>query len=223
MNIATAAAVAALVGAALVAGPSAPRETPHAQLADSDHGPRPTARTVRGSITRSAGAAHAAGPPPGHTGGFGEPTCQSCHSEYPLDVEGTLSVEGLPERYAPGDTYAVTVVLRSTGMARAGFQGAVRFAEGERSGRQAGTLQALDARLQVVTDSLSGVQYVQHRIGGTDVPDPEVVTWTFAWTAPAAHGPVAIHLAANSANGDDSPFGDLIYTAERRIDVRRGK
>src|SRR5690606_8758969 len=42
-------------------------------------------------------------PPPAHTGGFGEPTCQQCHFDAPLnDPGGALYVEGLPERYTPG-------------------------------------------------------------------------------------------------------------------------
>jgi len=43
------------------------------------------------------GAVHEEGPPPGHTGGFGEPTCQECHSEFDVNASsGALGVEDSP-------------------------------------------------------------------------------------------------------------------------------
>jgi hypothetical protein len=37
---------------------------------------------------------------------------------------------------------------------------------------------------------------------------------------PGAPAVVALHVAANSANGDDSPLGDLICSEELRLRVR---
>jgi hypothetical protein len=42
--------------------------------------------------------------------------------------------------------------------------------------------------------------------------------WAVEWTAPAqALADVAIHVAANAANDDNSEFGDHIFTAESTI------
>lgn len=158
--------------------------------------------------------AHAEAPPPGHTGGFGEPTCQACHAEYPLNIDGELQVEGFPERYEAGATYEVTLHLRSAGMERAGFQASVRVLEGAGKGAAAGKAIPLDDR--VVVRQEGEVPYVQHAPGAAWTNGAGTVSWTFGWTAPAAGDEtVALHVAANSANGDESPFGDIVYTAER--------
>lgn len=34
------------------------------------------------------------------------------------------------------------------------------------------------------------------------------------WRAPEGLGSVVFHIAANAANGDDSPLDDFIYTRE---------
>ena len=63
------------------------------------------------------------------------------------------------------------------------------------------------------------MRYVQQVARGAEVGDPELATWSFQWTAPSdAAGPVVFHAAANSANGDNSPLGDLVYTAELRLE-----
>ena len=158
---------------------------------------------------------HIEGPPPGHTGGFGEPTCQTCHAEFELNMSGTLSVEGLPAAYEPGATYMVTVVLVSGDMASAGFQGAFRFAAGTDAGSSAGEVRPVDGRVAARPDSAAAVAYVQHTAEGTRPATEEETRWTFEWTAPSGASfaeAVAFHAAANSANGDSSPLGDLIYT-----------
>ena len=93
----------------------------------------------------------------------------------------------------------------------AGLQAAFRFSEGPHAGGQAGQVVALSSRETVRAEA--AVPYVHHSSEGTDVRSPELATWAFAWTAPPREDPVAFYIAANSANGDNSPFGDLVYTA----------
>lgn len=149
-------------------------------------------------------------PPLAHTGGFGEPTCQLCHNEFGLNFPGgRLELSGLPAAYEPGRTYRVVVALHSEDMVVAGFQLAARFADG----RPAGILASADARSSV-TDS-TGVPYARQAQGGAVPESPRLARWTLEWTAPTAGGEVRVHAAANSGNGDNSPFGDLIYATER--------
>jgi hypothetical protein len=158
---------------------------------------------------------NAEAPPPAHTGGFGEPTCHACHGEYALDLEGgSLAVEGLGEGWTPGEAHVLTVILSSSEMAKAGFELALR---GE-DGRQAGRLRALDARAAVTEQD--GVQYAHHTAPGSMASDARVASWTVEWTAPRTGGVVRLHAAANSANGDDSPFGDLVYTVTADVGRR---
>lgn len=161
---------------------------------------------------------HVDGPPPGHTGGFDEPTCQACHEGADINLEGgAIGVEGLPTRYIPGARYDVVVVLQDEEMGRAGFQGAVRYLEGPRRGRSAGRLDPQDGRT-ALQRSEHGIEYIAHTGPGSDVASPLVASWMFVWTAPPDSAAVMFHAAGNAANGDNSPFSDLIYTVAQRID-----
>lgn len=154
-----------------------------------------------------ARSVHVAGPPAAHTGGFGEPTCLQCHNEYELNLPGgSLAVEGLPARWASGERYELVVTLRSSEMARAGFQLSARFEDGT----AAGALAAVGPGVAVMDST--GVPYAQHAPDGTVPVSAELALWRLAWTAPRSGGRVLFHAAANSANGDSSPLGDLIYT-----------
>ena len=166
------------------------------------------AGAVAAAIPRASGH----GPAPGHTGGFGEPTCRACHFDGPeRPSDAAVSIAGLPRAWTPGASYRIAVVLRSETMRRAGFQLTARFAAGEQPGAQAGTLAGSRDHI-AVTDS-AGIAYVHHTLAGTDVTAPGEVRWDVLWTAPAAApGPIVFHVAANAANDDNSEFGDLVVT-----------
>jgi hypothetical protein len=157
------------------------------------------------------------GPPPGTTGGFGEPTCVSCHfaSARP-DSGGALDVGCLPAAYSIGVRYELTIDLVRPGMERAGFELSARFADGPALGLQAGAFQALDPNV-TITES-GGVAYVHQTRAGATPPEAGRARWRLAWTAPRrADTPVVFHLAANAADGDESPLGDHVYALERTI------
>jgi hypothetical protein len=157
------------------------------------------------------------GPPPGRTGGFGEPTCRECHADNPLnDAGGRLTLSGLERSYRPGATYRVEVTLERRALARAGFQLAARLADGAGRGRQAGSLRAAAPGVQVIRDT-TGIAYAEHTRLGTDVSHRGRARWVVEWTAPEQGGSVVFHVVANAANDDDSEFGDFIYVIERRI------
>ena len=186
--------------------------------------PRAAALGTGAAVLVLAGAVapafHATGPPPGHTGGFGEPTCLECHFGDPLNAYGgSVRIEGLPEAYVAGETYPLTVVLRMDDTAIAGFQLAARFSEGVRQGEAAGTLRPVDTRV-TVTPSEGGQPYVHQTPPGSVVSDGSGASWSVVWVAPEEQTPVVFHVAANSGNGDNSPLGDLIYTAEVRVGGR---
>lgn len=149
-------------------------------------------------------------PPPAHTGGFGEPTCESCHMGNALnDPAGAVELRGVPAAgYEPGRAYPVTVVVRRAGMGAGGFEVAARGLAGADSGRAAGTWRALDDRVAITT--YGGIAYAHHTEIGA-APSPDSASWTLEWTAPRTPGRVVFHVAANAANGDGSQFEDYVY------------
>jgi len=164
----------------------------------------------------TAPAAFRSNPPLGHTGGFGEPTCQACHLDAALNhPDATLSIEGLPDRYVAGAVYLITVSITGVGQGRNGFQASIRFADGPQRGLQAGELHPADRRVLVGADTLTAVQYAVHSEIGAEPVSAERGEWVVEWTAPQSSSSVVLHVVGNSANGDDSPFGDLIHTLER--------
>jgi hypothetical protein len=158
--------------------------------------------------------AYKEGPFPNMTGGFGDKTCHFCHLDNPLNAPGgSLTIEGVPLSYAPGQTYPITVALTREGMRRGGFEIAARFASGRRRGTQAGSWRLLDERVQLVpSQKHPSLLFVQHNTAGSVARTPGANSWTIEWTAPTpAAGPVQFNVAGNATNDDASALGDYIY------------
>ena len=171
-----------------------------------------TTALLLASLVTAARAAFDARPPVAHTGGFGEPTCRECHFDGPSQPAGGLSLGGLPERYQPGAVYRLEVAIRDSTARSGGFQLAARVAGRPHAGTQAGTLCALDGRVAVATDSTSGVQYASHARAARG----DSLQWQLEWRAPSTDvGAVVFHMAANSANDDQSALGDAILLLSR--------
>ncbi len=168
-------------------------------------------------------AAFREGPLPNVTGGFGEPTCRSCHFDNDLNAPGgRLTVTGVPTTYTPGRSYAITVTLERKDLVRGGFELAARFASGEQTGRQAGMWSISGPRIQtVVSKTDPGLAFVQHTAAGTVAAPSGSISWTMEWTAPDEKTPVQFNVAANAANDDNSPLGDYIYVGEAITKPRR--
>lgn len=158
-----------------------------------------------------AGGAYLDRAPPGHTGGFGEPTCHTCHQgERVNDPEGSLTLS-TPETFEAGQVYDLAVRLRHPALLRGGFQLSARLAGGPDAGRQAGEL-AAGPGAEVV--DWQGVQYARHTARGADHGEAGEIRWELRWRAPGDPGsPVAFHVAANAGNYDDSELGDFVYVA----------
>lgn len=163
------------------------------------------------------GARSLDGPVPGHTGGFGEPTCYACHADGPEPAPGGVGIEGLPERFSPGRSYDLALVLEDTPTRAAGFQLAVRGAPGSTGeGEQAGRLVPADERTRV-HEGEAGVQYLGHTFDGVLQPVAGRASWRFRWTAPIAVDAVVFHAAGNLASDDASELGDVIRVGSWRL------
>lgn len=156
------------------------------------------------ALLPAAAGAYSDGPPPAHTGGFGEPDCSGCHFAPPADAGGAeLHIEGVPEHYRPGERYRLGVTLQANGPRRGGFSLSAR----DERGAQAGELKP---GKDVLSQSMPGLVYVGHATPADGLP----ANWTLEWKAPErCAGTVHFHLAANAANGDDSALGDVVVRA----------
>lgn len=165
--------------------------------------------------------AASAGPQPGMTGApavgteAAEGTCVSCHTSFAInpDDKGTLTIEGVPYTYVPGQTYPLTFRLAHPDPAvlRWGFQ---MTAVVLKDGSGAGEFVATDPAATQVLSAMSGTRtYIEHSYGGTAIGQPGGNAWTFDWKAPASDvGAVGFFAAANASNVDGSNQGDRIYS-----------
>jgi hypothetical protein len=138
-----------------------------------------------------------------------------CHIDYPLnETSGSLRLEGIPEKYTPGERYIITIRLAHPQLERGGFQMASRFV----TGGQAGSFELVDARTSIVSKDGSAIQYLRQTSAGSSPESKGSIAWSVRWQAPRdAAEPIVIHTTANAANYDDSPLGDFPYSAEKTI------
>jgi hypothetical protein len=150
------------------------------------------------------------------TGGFGEATCEACHDGNPINEPGgSLLLDGIPSSYTPSSRYVITVKLARPALAKAGFEIASRFANGEAKGQQAGIWQPTDDRTQLASSPDGTVSYAEQTLKGAGVDPPGAAEWIINWTAPAsAAAPIIFNVAANASDDNTSPIGDFIYVAE---------
>ena len=163
-------------------------------------------------------AVHAEGPPAGHTGGFGEPTCSVCHFDAPVnDGAGELTLAGIPPVAQAGSTYDISVELRHELMRRSGFQLSARLT----NGKQAGAF--FPANISSTIADSGGVQYLQHSKYRRSSDSDGSSRWTAKWRAPVNSADTIIfNLAANASNDDNSPLGDYVYTLEVHTAFKSG-
>jgi hypothetical protein len=157
------------------------------------------------------------GPPARVTGGFGEDSCSACHYEPDAQApDGGVKLLGLPQRYAPGETYLLELVLTLPGMQAAGFQLAFRHFEDM---SQAGVVAVPESeRRRVGLMHERDVQFAHQLIDSSEVAESGAARWTVLWTAPESGERVVVHAAAVAADGDESQLGDHVYTLEATAD-----
>jgi hypothetical protein len=158
--------------------------------------------------------AYSSGPPDGYAGNppYGD-NCTTCHFSYdPNSGDGSLELLGLPDGYAPGQTYTLQVRLADPGQVRWGFE--LTVLDDADYLTQGGQLIVTDSENTQISENVEGTEdYLKHTLDGNQwgIPDGPV-SWTFDWTAPSdAPGAVTFYFAGNASNGDESFMGDYIY------------
>ena len=173
--------------------------------------------------------AYVNGPDPAVNGIFGSGlTCNECHTGNPVNAPGgSVSISGLPTDtgWTPGQTYPLSITIARPRQRLFGFQ---LSAVADATNQQAGTLTAVNTRVQIKcggATATTSTQEVRPNADGTcpsgtiwyaEHRDATSVTSTYLvnWTAPSSTsaGKVRFNLAGNAANGDITSQGDFIYT-----------
>lgn len=149
-------------------------------------------------------------PPTGKTGAPGENTCaqSGCHNGG--SFQGTVSISGVPDTVAPGQSYTITLTNASNAV-RAGFQ----LTCWDGANAMCGTLTAGTG-----VNIGSGIQNKKYaRQSAPKNLSNGSVSWSFTWKAPAiASGNKAtfyfVSLCANN-NGQNS--GDNVLQASKSV------
>ncbi|MDH3531836.1 MAG: hypothetical protein OEO82_02845 [Gammaproteobacteria bacterium] len=156
------------------------------------------------------------GPPPGFTGGSGDPDCTVCHFDYAANTPGgTLTVAGLPDAFVAGERYLLTIAVTHPDLKSGGFQLAVR----DNNGGAAGDLYAESDGVQTIYEATTDQTYAQHNQRGAEFTRDHSVEWQVTWEAPGDINEVIVNAAANASNADGSPLGDRIYSMARQLSV----
>ncbi|KAA3607860.1 MAG: hypothetical protein DWQ01_12290 [Planctomycetota bacterium] len=143
----------------------------------------------------------------GDTPYFGN--CTLCHGSFGIGQgDGSLQLLGVPDRYVPGQSYPLQVVIEDPHQIRWGFQ-LTAVLEDQR-----------DAGSWVITDpvytqssNIYGRTYTKHTFAGSflGVPDGPI-QWDLSWVAPpAGSGKVRFFMSATASDGNDQPTGDYVY------------
>jgi hypothetical protein len=159
------------------------------------------------------------GPDAGYTNAPGDlGNCTSCHDTFhdPNVGPGSVSMNGVPAVYTPGQQYTVSVIVQQRNRQRFGFQ----LTALDQNGNKAGTLESLSSETQVNPETgAGGRQYIEHTDLGTFPNGVASRTWQVRWTAPSTDiGTVRFWFAGNAANGDGTNQNDYIYTSSASSD-----
>lgn len=156
-----------------------------------------------------------ASPMPAHTGGFGEKSCHTCHSDFELNPAGGALHVGWDESdVKPGNERSIRITLTHPDMLRAGFQLSARFADAPDSGKQAGRF-VPSPTVHAMSDQ-EGISYLSQSLQGSLLTKPGQVDWTATWVAPPGNRRVVFHVSAVGGDKDGSAYGDWVYVEEFR-------
>jgi uncharacterized protein (TIGR03437 family) len=145
-------------------------------------------------------------------------SCTQCHAGVPNSGGGNIRIafpNGLS--YTPGQAQTLTVTVSDATAAVYGFELTARM-DNAPSTAQAGAFTAGTGQRIVCSDNQvqpaggcggSGIQWIEH-----STPSLSGI-FTVQWTPPSAGaGNVHFFVSGNAANGDNTPRGDHIYSAE---------
>ncbi len=172
--------------------------------------------TICCTMFMSADVLYSGAAPTGNTGAEGS-TCRNCHGGNPLNASGgSVTIDGLPSTYTPGQTYNFTVKINHGNSDRKRWGFAVK-AVTSTNPTVAGTFSENNPNA-LISDG---------EIGHSNAPTTTSSnTYTFnnlSWTAPANPSSnsdatnIIFYVIGNAADGVTGMPGDFIYTTTQTV------
>lgn len=146
------------------------------------------------------------GSPGAKTGSPGDEglTCTGCHAGTVNSASGWITSDIPATGYMPGETYTITATGTHTGVVKFGFEVTAE----DNTDAKTGTFVITNT---TETKLINSDAAVTHSPSGT-IPNGNMKTWSFDWTAPAeGTGDVTFYGAFNATNGDGETSGDVVY------------
>lgn len=160
---------------------------------------------------------YSTGSPGGKSGspGDGGATCTDCHGGTATFQAGWITSTIPSEGYVAGETYTVTATGTHNGVSKFGFEATAEDGSNQKTG-------SIIVTNNTENQLANGGTSITHKSAGT-VPNGNIKSWSFDWTAPAAGtGPVTFYSAFNAANGNGNTSGDVIYTSSLLVPEASG-
>jgi hypothetical protein len=154
------------------------------------------------------GSASSNGPPAGFTDAPGEGNCTGCHDSFAVNTGSATFTITAPLAYVPITAQQVTVAFTGSTSSKHGFQITARDGADNPAGGWAGLMSGM------TKNALGSSVHHEHTSAGN-----QLSSWTMSWLAPPAlpPGPVTFYAAGADTNASNSPFGDFIHTAKRKL------
>jgi len=152
-----------------------------------------------------AAGAYPEGAPWGSANPDAAETCATCHfGDEAIHDSAALRLLGLPDAPQPDTTYALVVEFDSPDGVGSGFQMIAWAADDV-----AGELRAVTEHTESIGSAIRSTQPVEGK---------PPIRWRLEWRTPERlPASILIHVAASSANIDNSPFGDTIHYRTYRL------
>ena len=156
------------------------------------------------ALLSPAAVAYPEGAPWGSANPAAVENCGSCHYDYePVADSASLVLDGLPDAVVAGECYELTIRFEARDARVSGFQIVADAGESPAG------------RFESERDDIESTGGASRSTRPRSAADGFV--WPLRWLAPGEAADVIFHVAASSANDDQSPFGDTIHY--RQIDV----
>jgi hypothetical protein len=153
----------------------------------------------------------------GYTGAPGDSLCASCHGGSNPNLDGSISIQGVPSVVSPNETYPLTITVSNPNgnAVRAGFQ--IVALQGNNTNAGSFSNNSNNSQFRVA----SGKTYLGHA-PAVNFGASNEISWTVDWTAPAsaANNEITFYGGSIIANGNGSTSGDIFRTTSVPVSLQ---